>query len=70
MFFWQNNPMLQAELARVESHQPFPSLDSLRYQLPAPTSTPITDEDWQAALKNAHAQLEHQRIRYVCPRFD
>lgn len=60
----QENPVLQAELTRVESHQPMPSLDTIRYQLPAPTSTPGTDEEWQAALKNAHAQLEHQRIRY------
>lgn len=60
----KENPVLQAELTRVESHQPMPSLDTIRYQLPAPTSTPGTDEEWQAALKNAHAQLEHQRIRY------
>ncbi|KAF5377603.1 hypothetical protein D9615_005165 [Tricholomella constricta] len=57
------NPLLRAELERVESHQPFPSLDSLRYQLPGPTSSPGTDEEWQAALQNARAQLEHQRIR-------
>ncbi|KAJ7462712.1 breast carcinoma amplified sequence 2 [Mycena galericulata] len=56
------NPLLQAELARVESHEKFPSLDTVRYQLPAP-ATPGTDEEWQAALKNAHAQLEHQRMR-------
>jgi pre-mRNA-splicing factor SPF27 len=59
----QNNPMLEAELVRVESHRTLPPLDTIRYQLPAPTSTPGTDEEWQAALKNAHAQLEHQRIR-------
>ncbi|KAF5356281.1 hypothetical protein D9756_004225 [Leucocoprinus leucothites] len=58
-----NNPLLRAELARVEAKEQFPSLDSLRYQLPAPTSTPATDEDWKAALYNARAQLEHQRIR-------
>jgi pre-mRNA-splicing factor SPF27 len=57
--------MLEAELARVESHHPLPPLDTIRYQLPAPTSTPGTDEEWQTALKNAHAQLEHQRIRYA-----
>ncbi|KAG5730029.1 Pre-mRNA-splicing factor SPF27 [Termitomyces sp. T112] len=61
--FFSNNVLLRAELERVESHQPFPSLDSLRYQLPAPSSTPGTDEEWQAALQNAHAQLEHQKIR-------
>ncbi|KAH7914496.1 breast carcinoma amplified sequence 2 [Hygrophoropsis aurantiaca] len=60
-----NNPLLAAELARVESHQPVAPLDSLRYQLPAPTSTPGTDEQWQEAIKNAHAQLEHQRIRHT-----
>ncbi|KZP32221.1 breast carcinoma amplified sequence 2 [Athelia psychrophila] len=60
-----NNPLLAAELERVETHQPFPSLDSIRYQLPGPTSAPGTDEEWQAALKNAHAQLEHQRIRHT-----
>ncbi|KAL5518638.1 hypothetical protein ACEPAH_321 [Sanghuangporus vaninii] len=60
---FSRNPLLKAELERVESHQPIPPLDTVRYQLPAPTKTPATDEDWQAALKNAKAQLEHQRIR-------
>ncbi|THH11804.1 hypothetical protein EW145_g409 [Phellinidium pouzarii] len=60
---FMSNPLLQAELQRVESHQPMPPLDSLRYQLPAPPSSAATDEDWQAALNNAKAQLEHQRIR-------
>ncbi|KAL5534572.1 hypothetical protein ACEPAG_1035 [Sanghuangporus baumii] len=60
---FSRNPLLKAELERVESHQPIPPLDTIRYQLPAPTKTPATDEDWQAALKNAKAQLEHQRIR-------
>ncbi|KAJ7071534.1 breast carcinoma amplified sequence 2, partial [Mycena amicta] len=56
------NPLLKAELERVESHQEFPRIDTLRYNLPTPTA-PGTDEEWQAALKNAQAQLEHQRIR-------
>ncbi|CAK5264781.1 unnamed protein product, partial [Mycena citricolor] len=56
------HPLLQAELERVEAHQEFPRLDALRYQLPAP-SAPGTDEEWQAALDNANAQLEHQRMR-------
>ncbi|KAL5535206.1 hypothetical protein ACEPAF_3300 [Sanghuangporus sanghuang] len=60
---FSRNPLLKAELERVESHQPIPPLDTVRYQLPAPTKTPATDEDWQAALKNAKSQLEHQRIR-------
>ncbi|KAG6866819.1 hypothetical protein C0991_008755 [Blastosporella zonata] len=60
---FSTNPLLRAELDRVESHQPFPSLDTIRYQLPAPTSAPGTDEEWQAAVQNARAQLEHQKIR-------
>jgi hypothetical protein len=59
----QNNPMLQAEIARVEAHEAIPPIDTSRYQLPGPTATPASEEDWQAALKNAHAQLEHQRLR-------
>lgn len=50
-------------MARVESRQPLPPLDTTRYQLPGPTSVPATEEHWRAALDNAHAQLEHQRLR-------
>jgi len=60
-----NNPLLEAELARVEARQPIPPLDHVRYQLPGPPTTPATDAEWQAALKNACAQLEHQRIRHT-----
>lgn len=42
-----------------------PPLDTIRHQVPAPISSPATVEDWQAALNNAKAQLEHQRIRYA-----
>ncbi|TFK41351.1 Pre-mRNA-splicing factor SPF27 [Crucibulum laeve] len=58
-----NNPLLKQELDRVETGQSFPTLDTIRYQLPAPTSTPGTDKEWQDAINNARAQLEHQRIR-------
>lgn len=61
----KNNPLLQQEMARVEAHQPMPPIDTSRYQLPGPTNTPATEEDWDAALKNAQAQLEHQRLRYA-----
>ncbi|KAJ2990693.1 hypothetical protein NUW54_g8396 [Trametes sanguinea] len=56
------HPMLQAELERVSNHEPLPPLDTSRYQLPAP-STPENEEEWLEALKNARAQLEHQRLR-------
>jgi pre-mRNA-splicing factor SPF27 len=39
-------------------------MDTLRYSLPAPSS-PATDAEWKAALDNANAQLQHQRIRYA-----
>lgn len=65
----QNNPLLRAELERVEKHQPIPPLDTIRYQIPAPSAN-ATEEEWTAALNNAKAQLEHLRIRYdvVCPK--
>ena len=56
--------MLQAELDRVSNHRLLPPLDTTRYQLPAPT-TPDDEEQWKEALKNARAQLEHQKTRYV-----
>ncbi|KAL9715777.1 hypothetical protein Ac2012v2_000219 [Leucoagaricus gongylophorus] len=62
---FDNNPLLRAEMARVEAKEAFPPLDTLRYQLPAPASTPASDDDWKAALDNARAQLEHQRIRHT-----
>jgi pre-mRNA-splicing factor SPF27 len=65
VYITQKNPLLAAELARIESRQPLTPLDTTRHQLPGPTSVPGTDEDWQTALKNAYAQLEHQRIRSV-----
>ena len=62
--FFQNNPLLAAELARVEARKPLTALDTSRYQLATSSATPSSDEEWKAALDNAHAQLEHQRIRY------
>ncbi|TFK20163.1 breast carcinoma amplified sequence 2 [Coprinopsis marcescibilis] len=60
---FSDSPLLKAELERARESQPMPSLDTLRYQLPAPTSVPTTADDWKAALDNARAQLQHQRIR-------
>ncbi len=54
--------MLQAELERVSNHRLLPPLDTTRYQLPAPTELE-NEEAWQEALKNARAQLEHQKMR-------
>lgn len=57
--------MLKAELSRVENHESLPAIDTVRYQLPAPTSIPGSDEEWLKALQNARSQLEHQRVRLV-----
>ncbi|KIY69677.1 breast carcinoma amplified sequence 2 [Cylindrobasidium torrendii FP15055 ss-10] len=56
------NEALKTELERVETHQSFTPIDTHRYQLPAP-ALPGSDEEWQSALDNARAQLEHQRLR-------
>jgi len=49
----------------VEARQPLPTLDTTRYQLPGPASTPGSEEEWRSALQNAHSQLEHQRLRHT-----
>ena len=59
--FAQNNPLLAAELERVEKNEPFPPLDTTRYQVPAPSTQ--NEEDWRKALDNARSQLEHMKIR-------
>ncbi|KZT19376.1 breast carcinoma amplified sequence 2 [Neolentinus lepideus HHB14362 ss-1] len=60
---FSKNPLLKAELERCEAREPLPPLDTVRYQLPGPINVPASDEDWRKAIDNAHAQLEHQRIR-------
>jgi Breast carcinoma amplified sequence 2 (BCAS2) len=62
--FSQNNPLLSAELRRVEARKPLVAIDTSRYQLTSSSSMPSTDEGWKSALDGAYAQLEHQRIRY------
>ncbi|KAI0048011.1 breast carcinoma amplified sequence 2 [Auriscalpium vulgare] len=59
-----NHPLLAAEMLRAEARKPLTAIDTTRYSLPAPHAAPGTDEEWKAALDNAHAQLEHQRIRH------
>ncbi|KAF9535526.1 Pre-mRNA-splicing factor SPF27 [Crepidotus variabilis] len=57
-----DSPLLKTELERVAANKTFPALDTLRYSLPAPAA-PATAEEWQNAIDNARAQLQHQRIR-------
>ncbi|KAF9821836.1 hypothetical protein IEO21_00266 [Rhodonia placenta] len=61
---FSNHPLLAAELARIESRQPLEPLDTTRHQLPGPQN-PSDEEEWKAAVRNAHAQLEHQRLRHT-----
>ncbi|KDN49408.1 hypothetical protein RSAG8_02110, partial [Rhizoctonia solani AG-8 WAC10335] len=58
------NPLLAAELERVERGEPLPPLDTTRHQLPAPEDQ-ATEDEWKKSLQNAKAQLEHQRRRQV-----
>ncbi|KIM19950.1 hypothetical protein M408DRAFT_168525 [Serendipita vermifera MAFF 305830] len=58
-----NNPLLAAELERVESLGRLNAIDTKRFQLPPPSNPEATVQEWEDALKNAHAQLEHQRLR-------
>jgi pre-mRNA-splicing factor SPF27 len=60
--------MLQAEMQRVEAGESLPPIDTIRYQLPGPTTPEPTDDDWKKSLQNAHSQLEHQRLRYAYAR--
>jgi pre-mRNA-splicing factor SPF27 len=61
---FQNNPLLAAELKRVENHEALNAIDSTRYQVPAPLSSDASIEDWEKAVQNARAQMEHQGLRY------
>jgi len=58
-----NNPLLAAELKRVENHEALNAIDSTRYQVPAPLSSDASIEDWEKAVQNARAQMEHQGLR-------
>jgi len=50
------------ELQRVQSNETLSALDTTRYKLPDPVNT-ADEAEWEKALANAKAQLEHQRMR-------
>ncbi len=62
---FQSNTILSAELDRVSKKEPLNVLDTNRYNLAAPSESNASDQQWEAALKNAYAQQEHQRSRYA-----
>ncbi|KAJ3119377.1 homoserine O- acetyltransferase [Nowakowskiella sp. JEL0407] len=61
---FSSNPMLQAELLRVETGKPLNALDLSRYRLEPPTNTE-DESKWQKSVQNARAQLESQHNRLI-----
>ncbi|KAG8809023.1 hypothetical protein FRC19_005486 [Serendipita sp. 401] len=61
---FSKNPLLAAELERIESREKLSAIDTKRFQLPPPLRGDAASvEEWEAALRNARAQLEHQKLR-------
>jgi pre-mRNA-splicing factor SPF27 len=62
---WRGCPLLQKEFDRVAAGSGgMPPPDATRYELAPPPKSKRSDEDaWEAALRNARAQLEHQALR-------
>lgn len=56
--------MRHAELTRVANAQPSAQLDLTRYRMDEPAADAPLPE-WLAAVDNARAQLEHQRLRHL-----
>ena len=67
--FQQDNPVLQAELARVSRGEKLSALDLSRLRLEPPTSsssdTQPSPSDWECAVQNSQSQLEHQWNRII-----
>ncbi|KAJ3151826.1 hypothetical protein HDU89_001875 [Geranomyces variabilis] len=61
---FSSKPMLAADLDRVSTSQSNPILDTARFRL-EPPKNPKSLADWQTALENAEAQLEHQTNRLI-----
>ncbi|KAJ3145499.1 hypothetical protein HDU86_000885 [Geranomyces michiganensis] len=61
---FSSNPLLSADLDRVSTSQSNPILDIARFRL-EPPKNPKSLADWQTALDNAEAQLEHQANRLL-----
>ncbi|KAJ3055175.1 hypothetical protein HK097_011329 [Rhizophlyctis rosea] len=66
---FKNNPILQAELARVSRGEKLSALDLSRLRLEPPTAsspnTQPTSADWERAIQNSQSQLEHQWNRLI-----
>ncbi|KAI8618095.1 Pre-mRNA-splicing factor SPF27 [Chytriomyces sp. MP71] len=63
---FESNASLAALLAQAARGENTNAIDASRFRLDAPPNTAATPENelrWAAAVKNAHAQLEHQHSR-------
>ena len=59
-----DSAFVKDELERVEQGKPQTPMDNSRYTItPPPKSKRNSLEEWQAAVDNAAAQLEHQNLR-------
>ncbi|KAI9336744.1 Pre-mRNA-splicing factor SPF27 [Obelidium mucronatum] len=60
----QSNESLSNLLSLSGNGTPLNAIDTSRFRL-EPPSNPHSEEDWKAAVDNAHAQIEHQQNRLV-----
>lgn len=61
-----NGSLVHSELLRVARGTPLAALDLVRYSLNKPDASKLGDlRAWQAALDNAHSQLQHQDNRLL-----
>ncbi|EIM92812.1 uncharacterized protein STEHIDRAFT_144095 [Stereum hirsutum FP-91666 SS1] len=62
---FSNNPLLAAEMQRMERKEKLNVINADKNKLALVAPGPdATEEEWKAALDNAHVQVEHQRIRH------
>ncbi|KAG5679230.1 hypothetical protein PVAND_008810 [Polypedilum vanderplanki] len=58
--------LMKNEFQRIESGARLDSMNTKRYELPAPPSGKLSEiQAWQESVDNSFAQLEHQAIRYL-----
>lgn len=60
----QESAFLVGEMERLSKNENMARLDIARYKVEAPSQIKKADpEAWEASVKNAEAQLEHQYLR-------
>lgn len=62
----KSNELLRKEWERIQAEEAFPTMDTSRYSLDPPKGGSRADpSEWNSAVENAAAQLQHQSVRYV-----